>query len=537
MKKQFIIAALMCLTTLTSFAQPGLAVENSILPVTVNIGNIRSEANTSSNVLFRLKKGTKVFALKQEGDWVLVNINNTEAWAHHSLFGIDAAPAPVVIAEPVAVPEPVAVVEPVVVEPVAMPAPVAVVEPVVEPVVVPEPFGAIAPAPVVTSPDDGFDKSDAASSDDGFSLKSGGVELIPSIKIDEKYNDNIFSAEAIKTKSLITVISPRLELKSESDTHLSSLSYQLDDGIYHSSSADNYLTHDAQLNVSADLSRRLQTSLQAGYLKSSDPRGSTFTGRPATAVIEPDKFHTASASAMIAYGIRSRVELKGDYSAKRYENNRFRTADRDLDNMGGGLSFFLPIMQKTKAVVEARYKKVDYKTFSATTNLDSKEQRYFGGLDWEATAKTSGKLRLGYMVKSFDDSLLNGPNSGSFSWELGMNWAPESYSIFDLSTESTINEADGSGSHIEAQNVKLGWNHDWNSKLSHTASVGFAKSKYIGLAVPRQDDRTTAGLSIAYQIVRWLNVSASYDYTNNNSSAANSSYKSNVYGISLMGKL
>jgi len=61
-------------------------INNSVLTVTAIVGNIRSEPNTGAEILFRLKQGTKVFALKREGDWVQVRIKGTQVWAHHSIF-------------------------------------------------------------------------------------------------------------------------------------------------------------------------------------------------------------------------------------------------------------------------------------------------------------------------------------------------------------------------------------------------------------------------------------------------------------------
>ncbi|PJA31310.1 MAG: hypothetical protein CO187_10080, partial [Zetaproteobacteria bacterium CG_4_9_14_3_um_filter_53_7] len=72
-----------------SIPMPALAtevVETKLLTVTVRLGNIRSEPNPGAEVLFRLKKGTQVIALKREGDWLQVRINDTLAWAHHSIF-------------------------------------------------------------------------------------------------------------------------------------------------------------------------------------------------------------------------------------------------------------------------------------------------------------------------------------------------------------------------------------------------------------------------------------------------------------------
>ncbi|MDQ6970762.1 MAG: outer membrane beta-barrel protein [Mariprofundus sp.] len=373
-----------------------------------------------------------------------------------------------------------------------------------------------------------------AAGDAGF-VPMGPMKLVPVVNVSHEYNDNIFLAEKNKKSSQVTVISPTIALQADSATKSMELSYGLTKSIYYGSRQDDALDHFLNFDVSADLSSRLQTSLGASYDKGHDARGSTFSGTAVTGAVTPDKYHETAVHGAVGYGLRGRIDLVGDYTNKRYDNNRFRTAARDFDTTGGGVSFSFPIMKKTKAVLEARYSKFDYKVISAAGNLNSKEQRYLAGLDWDATAKTSGSLRVGYLRKRFASALNSG--SSGLSWELGATWSPLSYSTVDLSTESTTNETDGFGSFIKTKSGNLSWNHAWNSKLSHTLSTGISQDKYIGGIAARTDHLIRAAASLDYQLQRWLNVGASYDYTKRSSGVLNSSYKQNVIAIKLQATL
>jgi len=373
-----------------------------------------------------------------------------------------------------------------------------------------------------------------AAGDAGF-LEAGAMKVVPVIHLSHQYDDNIFRSETNTKSSQVTVINPVIALQADSATKSVELSYGLTKSIHYSSRQDDAIDHDVNLDVAADLTSRLQTSLGASYRKNHDARGSTFSGTAVAGALTPDKYHESALHGTIGYGVRGRIDLTGDYSRKRYDSNRFRTAARDFDTTGAGFSFSFPIMKKTKAVVEARYKKFDYKFLSVAGNLDSKEQSYFGGLDWDATAKTSGRLRVGYLRKKFTSALNTG--SGGLSWELGMNWAPLSYSTVDLSTESTTKETDGLGSFIKTKTGSLSWNHGWNSKLSHTVTGSVSQDRYFGAIVARTDKLYSFGVSLDYQLQRWLNMGFSYDYTKRTSDALNSSYKNNVVAINLKATL
>lgn len=373
-----------------------------------------------------------------------------------------------------------------------------------------------------------------AAGDAGF-VPVGSMKLVPVLDISHEYNDNIFGSEKNTKSSQVTVISPTIALQAENAITSMEFSYGLSKSIYYSSRKDDALDHFLNFDVASDLSSRLQTSFGASYSKQHDVRGSTFSGTAVGGALTPDKYHETAVQGSIGYGLRGRIDLVGDYSNKRYDSNRFRTAARDLDTMGGGVSFSFPIMKKTKAVLEARYNKFDYKSLAVAGNLDSNEQRYFGGLDWDATAKTSGSLRVGYLRKRFSNSLSSG--TGNFSWELGMTWAPLSYSTIDLSTESTTNETDGLGTFIKTKSGSISWNHAWSSKLSHTVTGSLSRDKYAGAGIARTDNVRSFGLSIDYQLQRWLNIGTSYDYTNRNSNALNSSYKKNVVAINFLATL
>lgn len=374
--------------------------------------------------------------------------------------------------------------------------------------------------------------STAGFANEAGGFQAGGVTITPAVQVGVSHNDNIFAQESVKTKSWITKIDPAIVFSAIDGANEYEVSYRYSKGIYHSSRDDNYNDHFVGASADLDLSSRLDVGGWANYDITHDARGTTFTGLP-IAFSTPDRFHEVSAGGMVGYGLSARVEFSVEHSVKRYKNHQTVTLARNLDTTGGSAKFSYPVTSKASAVVEARYKRFDYKLASSV--LDSNEQRYFAGFDWEATAKTTGTARLGYLRKNFKD--VTQVDSSYLGWELGVMWEPMSYSSWTLETSSSALESDGTGSFTKSIGGSLTWDHEWTTYLSHSATFNYRDNKFQGAAIGRTDKVTTAGLSVNYELMRWLTLSPSYSYANRNSNTANASYKQNVWSLNLIGTL
>jgi len=363
----------------------------------------------------------------------------------------------------------------------------------------------------------------------------GAMQLVPTITLSEYHNDNILSKKKKKEilKSWVTVIKPRFALSADNGADQYTFVYDLSDKIYHQSHDDDVVGHFFKFDAKLGLSRKLTSDFYIDYKLSHDPRGSTFTGGAASTVVVPDAYHESILGGSVDYGSNAHIIVKGEYSSKRYTNNRIRTVTRDMDTATAAAEFDYHVTGKTSAVLEARYKQFNYQYQTARVNLDSNEQKYFVGLNWDATAKTSGTVRVGYAKKSFSNVSIQ--DSGFLAWEVIAKWRPMSYSSWVLRTSSLPVETDGTGSYIKNTGVDLAWSHAWSGRVRHRVSFAYTKASYQGST--RTDDVTKARVSVAYQWQRWLAIQPSYDYRRRLSNVKRASYKSNVWMMSFVGRL
>lgn len=349
-----------------------------------------------------------------------------------------------------------------------------------------------------------------------------GLSLSPYFNVGIGKDDNLFLSNTNKKSSSLQTYNPgfRLEAKSEAVD----LSFDLESriGRYSSSKADNY--SDVRAAVEADIVASSSLGLRLGvdHDRGHDPRGSTDRGFSS----EADEFKKSGFNALAAYGANDgpgRVELELGTFRKRYSNNRLTTvaSDRDGDNFAG--RFFLRVAPKTFAVFEAREDKMDYRL--STSLQDSKERRYLVGLTWEATEATTGTVKVGRIQKNFSNPTT--PDFSGTGWEAGIRWSPLTYSTVELNTLKTFGESTGVGDFTLTKKYSVSWLHEWNSRVSTTASISRSDDDFVRNV--RDDSTDSLGFKVNYKLQRWLTLGGEYTYTDRSSNVQGFNYKRSLY--------
>jgi len=376
--------------------------------------------------------------------------------------------------------------------------------------------------------------SNAYALGDGFNI--GGLQINPSVTVTGLHDDNLTRAETQAISTFGTIVNPAIDITAGSEINQVNVRYDFERGDYASIQNDSYSDHTLFGATHNELTSKAVVDTTASYTKSHDARGTTFSGI-ATGFNTPDRWHEAAAEARFSYGgadATGRIEVYGDFAAKRYDNHRSLTVGRDLNSTNAGATFYYRIVPKTSALFEGDYDNLDYRL--ANSPLDSRQLTLYTGLTWEATAKTSGTVKVGWQRKKFKRS--NQGGGGFFSLDAQITWEPLTYSVWSLESGIRATETDSngvSGSYVKTNDVLLDWTHKWNEQFSHAVHVGYVHDSYIGTV--RRDDSVTAGVSLTYDIAPWLGIGAAYDYAKRRSNAVNAAYKENIYSLTMKGNL
>lgn len=354
------------------------------------------------------------------------------------------------------------------------------------------------------------------------SIDLGGVEFTPTVVLTEGYNDNFRETGSNEESSWITGISPTFVLAAKDRVNLYSVTYAINSETYHSSRQDDNVDHHLDLDAHMEFSSRTRMDLNAGYDRVEDVADTETAGIN-------DKYHTYNIGGVYGYGAQSatmQLEFGANHEWKRYDNDGLN-ANLERDTTSLSTTAYYRVAPKTRALAEVRYTDYDYKLSSST--LDSDSVAYLLGVTWDATAKTSGTAKFGWSTKEFDDASKD--DADKSTWEVGVNWAPRTYSTFTLNTRRAVEEgSEGAENYIDTTNTSVNWNHQWSSYLSSDLSYAFINEDY---ETDREDDTDQFGAGLTYDVRRWMSVGVGYQYKDVDSSDAGESYDRNLYQVTL----
>ncbi|MFC3608554.1 outer membrane beta-barrel protein [Stutzerimonas tarimensis] len=353
-----------------------------------------------------------------------------------------------------------------------------------------------------------------------------GILFTPTLKVSERYEDNFRALERNEESSWITSIAPSLTLTAEGSKTGYKLNYTTVSDIFHSSRSDDNTDHHLTGEMVAEFNSRNRIKLDAAYHKVEETAAADQN-------IENDRYSSALVGGLYTFGARSartQVDLGASYEELRYQNSGNLNADKERDTVALRSTVYYAVTPRTRVLGELRHTDYDYVSYN---QRDSKNLALLTGATWDATARTSGTVKIGAERKRFDQSGID--NKSGSMWEAGLSWAPRTYSTFNLHTRRSFDEGEDNASTIRAMSAQLSWEHQWLERLSSTVSLGYVDKEYQDYA--RDDELTTLGFGLTYAMRRWLDVGIGYKYAENDSTQFNESYTRNIYMLSVTASL
>ncbi|GAG29200.1 unnamed protein product, partial [marine sediment metagenome] len=183
---------------------------------------------------------------------------------------------------------------------------------------------------------------------------------------------------------------------------------------------------------------------------------------------------------------------------------------------------------------------IDYDKEDQSTSpiSDSEEQRYYVGLDWEITAKSRGRVKLGRNTKEFDDSVLGKDREYLVELQLSHQLTPKTtvdVNGFRRPVETSISET----AYSLIYQLKAVLTHQFTHKISGGLDCGYKYEKfkgdltYGGETKERRDDLFSVTPSLSYQIKRWLSTRLDYIYEKRDSNFSDFSYSTHTVSVML----
>lgn len=379
----------------------------------------------------------------------------------------------------------------------------------------------------------------AAFAQEQKSISFGQMELLLTAGLTWGNDDNItYARNGLEVSSDFYVFSPGIRLEAPSDRSLFALALEGESGKYNDSQIDDYDDWSLGANWDYDPTSRTSIGLFAEMRESHVGRGEGRSqGDSGTQTFTPDEYDLVSYGGYFDYGAvgsRGRLEIEASFSDRDYTNNFAETQFLNRDEEHLEATFFLRIRPKTSLLFGVGLTDFNYDNDRVgLESLDSEETRYFVGITWDVSARTSGRIDFGKLEKDFKDPLRNDYDDDFYRGTI--SWRPRTYSTFTLTATKETNEADYFGEFVLRDEILLDWRHTWSTRFSTLVEYGFGEDDYQPAI--RKDDINYWGVQGRWQINQHFILGLGFQDYERDSDDAEFDYDRGVWLLTLEGSL
>lgn len=365
-------------------------------------------------------------------------------------------------------------------------------------------------------------------------LKPGSAshQLLPALELQFGYDDNLTHSNIERQSSAYSQLSIAGSKRVGSPLTFLKAGYGVSANYYSSSSADNTLDLQLDLQGSHEFTSRHRIALNIEYLNSHERRGEGLSQGLGDELEEPLEFDTSVVGFEYQLGAKSSkltTRILASLMRKEYTNQEELTQYRDFDGANLGVIFNYQVLPKTHWLIQLSQKSTEYHTANLSAgSLDNQLYRFLTGIHWDISGKTKGHLKLGVEQKEFEQKSKKGQTSTT--WEVGADWLLRSYSIVSIRTSKGLREAGLQGDFTESQAGELSWRHQWQQRFFTRLNVARLDEAFKG--ANQQNQKQLAKLSAEYQLTNKIKLQAAYQYVEVDSTVVNYQYDKNLVSIS-----
>ena len=253
--------------------------------------------------------------------------------------------------------------------------------------------------------------------------------------------------------------------------------------------------------LNLDITAVLQGDIFASHEEGSDIRGATAT-REVDPFESRDEYKRDNIGGRITIGRRSNIlqlVLGVDQDQIKYTNNNQNHRDREDNSFRAGL--YWNVGPRTALFLNGRYTELNY-IHPAQSGYDSEETSTTVGVGWEPSYSTSVVVEMGNLVKDLKDTTLEDYDdltyAGRAYWHATNNTTLGVYG--SLITEETIAL---DSPYIVSELIGANLSHSFTERFRGQTYWNQIEDDIVNI---RQDDITDFGVSVSYDLKRWLYV-------------------------------
>jgi hypothetical protein len=342
-------------------------------------------------------------------------------------------------------------------------------------------------------------------------LELGPFRIVPSLELALEYDDNILLTPKNEIDDFIWTISPGVLVELPSRRYAIRLGYRADILRYMDNSQFDTVHHNALAEARVEFAGGLGLRLSDRFKITDD-----FAGFPVPELTQRVDRWENTLDVGADYTVRERYTIDVNYQwflVDYRDDPSFDQFDRQDHTVAGTL--FYRLFPKTSILGEVDYNLVRYDLSSVAQVRDSDAWRFKVGVKGDLTAKTSAIIKVGWEWRDYD-------NPGTRDWngliaEGEITWKyrdPSQVRLFGgrANVESTFEGNNYYVTSYAGAEVRHYLRAGLILRLRALGGVNeYAETVTVGTKTgERTDTFFDAGVSLKYQIRRWLGVELSY---------------------------
>jgi hypothetical protein len=372
-------------------------------------------------------------------------------------------------------------------------------------------------------------------------IHAGGFMVYPSVGVAATYDDNVYALPSNvgipagltgPRGDMIYTVAPQVNFKSTWSRDSLAGYARLSQDLYGDHPNEDATQYGAGLNGQVDLGSNTSITAGADYGHYVTPRAAATSG----ITVKRISFDLTALNAQIAHEFnRIRLSVRYDHQDYVYQNGETsggvvvleKTFDHTVD--AGTAKAEYAISPDTALFAEAVYNE---RSYNSSPIFDQSSHGYDigGGVNFDISHLVRGEIEIGYLDQTYAANL--GDVKG-LSTRTKIEWFPSELTTATLTVLRTVNDSliIGSAGFLTTD-ATLRVDHEVLRNVIVSGNVLTGEDQYQGIS--RTDNRLGAGLSANWLLNRHIGLTASYAYTDVESTGADrgSSFKDNRISIS-----
>lgn len=363
----------------------------------------------------------------------------------------------------------------------------------------------------------------------------GSFRFLPEISVEELFNDNIYATHNNEKDDFITIIKPRLALRSDWNRHALNFLAASGHGIYSDNTGENYDDYLVQTDGILEVLNNTRLAALASYSKNHEERGSP---NDVATQNGPVTFFVRTLQGEF-YHKFNRLKFNAIYSNQdfQYDNGQSVTGgfvdngirDRVDNEITGRIAY--EVSPDYDVYLQSAYVNRDY---NGRSNRDSQGYNVYGGVRADITGKLFGDIYAGYLHHDYDTAAYGDYDGMGF----GVNgyWNPTGLTTFTLNIGRDMQETivANSGGYMQTR-VRLNVDHELRRNIMLSGVVGYNNDDYQNIS--REDDVWSAGAGIKYLLNSHFHLYADYNFISRDSNINANDYDQNRFLIGVRAAL